>query len=88
MTLYELYANKLVNEDDSDYQLCKSIFEFNGDFFAISELNETRRWIECHGDDYEFIKEIKNRHACIVLADIATCEEAIACEDAGADCLF
>ena len=61
MTLYELYANKLVNEDDSDYQLCKSIFEFNGDFFAISELNETRRWIECHGDDYEFIKEINKK---------------------------
>ena len=35
----------------------------------------------------EFIKEIKNRYACVVLADIATYEEAKACEEAGADCV-
>lgn len=35
----------------------------------------------------EFIKETKKRYNCIVLADIATFEEAKACEDAGADCV-
>lgn len=35
----------------------------------------------------EFIKEVKKRYNCIVLADIATYEEAKACEDAGADCI-
>lgn len=33
----------------------------------------------------EFIKEVKHRYGCLVLADIATYEEAKACEDAGAD---
>ena len=35
----------------------------------------------------EFIKEVKKRYGCIVLADIATYEEAKACEEAGADCV-
>ena len=35
----------------------------------------------------EFIREVKKRYGCIVLADIATYEEAISCEDAGADCI-
>lgn len=35
----------------------------------------------------EFIKEVKKRYGCLVLADIATFEEAKACEDAGADCI-
>jgi len=34
-----------------------------------------------------FIKEVKKNYGCIVLADIATYEEAIACEKAGADCI-
>lgn len=34
-----------------------------------------------------FIREVKQRYKCIVLADIATYEEAIACEKAGADCI-
>jgi len=33
----------------------------------------------------EFIKEVKKRYGCIVLADIATYAEAKACEEAGAD---
>ena len=33
----------------------------------------------------EFIREVKQRFGCLVLADIATCEEAVACEQAGAD---
>jgi len=32
-----------------------------------------------------FISEVKQRYDCIVLADIATCEEAKACQEAGAD---
>ena len=35
----------------------------------------------------EFIREVKKRYGCIVLADIATYEEAKACEEAGADCI-
>lgn len=35
----------------------------------------------------DFIKEVKNRYNCIVLADIATYDEAMACEKAGADCI-
>ena len=34
-----------------------------------------------------FIKEVKKRYGCIVLADIATFVEAKACEEAGADCI-
>lgn len=33
----------------------------------------------------EFIREVKKRYGCLVLADIATCAEAQACEKAGAD---
>lgn len=35
----------------------------------------------------EFIKEVKQRYGCIVLADISMYEEAKACEVAGADCV-
>lgn len=35
----------------------------------------------------EFIGEVKKRYSCLVLADIATYEEAKACEEAGADCI-
>jgi len=35
----------------------------------------------------EFIQEVKKRYGCLVLADIATYEEAKACEEAGADCI-
>lgn len=35
----------------------------------------------------EFIREVKKRYGCLVLADIATYGEAKACEEAGADCI-
>lgn len=35
----------------------------------------------------EFIKYIKNRYECCVLADVATEQEAIACQNSGADCI-
>lgn len=35
----------------------------------------------------EFIRECKKRYKCLILADIATYEEALACEKAGADCI-
>lgn len=35
----------------------------------------------------EFIKEVKQRYGCLILADIATFAEAKACEEAGADCV-
>ena len=34
-----------------------------------------------------FIKTVKEKYGCIVLADIATCEEAIACQENGADAI-
>lgn len=34
-----------------------------------------------------FIKAAKSKYSCCVLADIATYEEAIACEENGADCI-
>ncbi|NUN69962.1 MAG: N-acetylmannosamine-6-phosphate 2-epimerase [Bacteroidetes bacterium] len=35
----------------------------------------------------EFIAEIKQRHRCILMADIATVQEGMACAEAGADCV-
>lgn len=35
----------------------------------------------------DFIREVKKRYGCLVLADIATCQEAILCEEAGTDCI-
>lgn len=35
----------------------------------------------------EFIREVKKRYGCLVLADIATFKEAKACEEAGVDCV-
>lgn len=35
----------------------------------------------------EFIREVKKRYGCLVLADIATYDEAKACEESGADCV-
>lgn len=34
-----------------------------------------------------FIHEVKKKYGCLVLADIATYEEAKACEESGADCV-
>ena len=35
----------------------------------------------------DFIDQIKNRYKCIVMADIASSEEALSCVKAGADCI-
>lgn len=35
----------------------------------------------------EFISMVKQKYKCVILADIATFDEAIACEKAGADCV-
>lgn len=35
----------------------------------------------------EFINKTKKCYGCLVLADIATCDEAKSCEEAGADCI-
>ncbi len=35
----------------------------------------------------EFIAQAKSRYGCIIMADIATEREALACADAGADCI-
>lgn len=36
---------------------------------------------------HDFIKEVKKRYNCAVMADIATLEEALACYDCGVDCV-
>ncbi|MBZ0201102.1 MAG: N-acetylmannosamine-6-phosphate 2-epimerase [Ignavibacteriaceae bacterium] len=35
----------------------------------------------------EFIREVKKRYNCLVMADVATYSEGIACAEAGADCI-
>ncbi|MGC9512732.1 MAG: N-acetylmannosamine-6-phosphate 2-epimerase [Fidelibacterota bacterium] len=43
---------------------------------------------ECNGfTGPEFIRKVRNRYTCPVMADIATVEEGIACAEAGATCL-
>lgn len=35
----------------------------------------------------EFVKMIKNKYDCTIMADVATYEEGLACAEAGADCI-
>ncbi|BFN37473.1 N-acetylmannosamine-6-phosphate 2-epimerase [Fidelibacter multiformis] len=43
---------------------------------------------ECNGfTGPEFIRKVRNRYTCPVMADIATVEEGLACVEAGATCL-
>lgn len=60
-------------------QLIKS----NSDLVAIDGTFREREGLS--GPD--FIKAVKERYGCLVLADIATYEEAKACEEAGVDCI-
>jgi len=81
--------------------LLKSKFE-DGTVRITGSFNEVEQLIEAGSDIIaidgtfrnregftgpDFIAEVKIRYGCLVLADIATYEEAIACEKAGADCI-
>lgn len=81
--------------------LLKDKFE-DGTVRITGSFNEVEKLIEAKADIVaidgtfrlreglsgpEFIKEVKQRYGCIVLADIATYSEAKACEKAGADCV-
>lgn len=35
----------------------------------------------------EFIREVKSKYTCLIMADISTLKDGLACEEAGADCL-
>jgi len=61
----------------------KQLIEAGSDIIAIDGTFRVREGLT--GPD--FITEVKIRYGCLVLADIATYEEAIACEKAGADCI-
>lgn len=61
----------------------EQLIEAGSDIIAIDGTFRGREGL--NGPD--FIAEVKVRYECIVLADIATYEEAIACEKAGADCI-
>lgn len=59
------------------------LIKSNSDIIAIDGTFRLREGLS--GPD--FIKKVKSIYGCVVLADIATYEEAIACEVAGADCI-
>jgi N-acylglucosamine-6-phosphate 2-epimerase len=61
----------------------KLLIEAGSDIIAIDGTFRLRDGL--NGPD--FIKEVKRRYNCLVLADIATYEEAMACAMAGADCV-
>lgn len=61
----------------------EQLIEAGSDIIAIDGTFRNREGLT--GPD--FIAEVKIRYGCLVLADIATYEEAIACEKAGADCI-
>lgn len=65
------------------FQEVEQLIEANSDIIAIDGTFRSRE--NMTGPD--FIAEIKRRYGCIVLADIATYQEAKACAECGADCL-
>lgn len=65
------------------YAEVEQLIEAGSDIIAVDGTFREREGVS--GPD--FITECKKRYGCIILADIATCEEAMACEKAGADCV-
>lgn len=70
---------RITGSFDEVEQLIKS----KGDIVAIDGTFRKREGLT----GPEFIKAVKERYGCLVLADIATYAEAKACEEAGADCV-
>lgn len=65
------------------YSEVEQLINANSDIVAIDGTFREREGLT--GPD--FIREVKKRYGCLVLADIATYAEAKACEEAGADCV-
>ena len=61
----------------------EKLIDAGSDFVAIDGTFRMREGLS----GPEFIKQVKKLYGCPVLADIATFEEAKACEEAGADCI-
>ena len=61
----------------------EQLIQSNSDIVAIDGTFRKREGLT----GPEFIKAVKQRYGCLVLADIATYAEAKACEEAGADCV-
>jgi N-acylglucosamine-6-phosphate 2-epimerase len=65
------------------YQEVEGLMAAGSDIVAIDGTFREREGLS--GPD--FIKTVKEKYDCLVLADIATCAEAEACETAGADAI-
>lgn len=53
----------------------------------IVSIDGTSRFRDGYIAGADFIREVKKRYGCTVMADISTYEEGLACAEAGADCL-
>lgn len=53
----------------------------------IISIDGTFRSRDSFESGAEFIRSMKCKYNCLIMADISTYEEAIACADAGADCI-
>ena len=67
----------------SSYSEVEQLIEAHSDIIAIDGTFREREGLS----GPNFIKSVKEKYGCLVLADIATYEEAVACEKAGADCI-
>lgn len=65
------------------FEEVEQLMEAGSDIIAIDGTFRERQGLTGPA----FIKETKKRFGCLVLADIATYDEAKACEEAGADCI-
>ena len=65
------------------YKEVEQLLETGCDIIAVDGTFREREHLK--GPD--FIGKIKSKYACIIMADIATVSEAIACENSGADCI-
>ena len=65
------------------YREVEQLIEAGSDIIAIDGTYRDREGLS--GPD--FIAECKRRYGCLILADIATYNEAVTCEKAGADCI-
>lgn len=65
------------------YKDVEELLEIKTDIIAVDGTFRLREGLT----GPEFIAEIKKRWNCTIMADIATVEEALACANAGADCV-
>ena len=61
----------------------EQLLETGCDIIAVDGTFRERE----HLNGPDFVREIKSRYTCVIMADTATVDEAIACEKAGADCV-